>query len=128
MVTPVSQPDNYEVARKFLDAAVLRQQAIAANIANSETPGYRRVDLAPDFETQLSARIRAGDSASSLAGVQPRLAVDTMARTTRPDGNTVELEHELVAMNRNAVQYEFLTNIVSNHLKELKLAITGHSV
>ncbi|HVU25872.1 MAG TPA: flagellar basal body rod protein FlgB [Opitutus sp.] len=128
MVSPITQTDNYQVACKLLDASVLRQQAIAANIANAETPGYRRVDLAPDFEAQLSARIRAGDSPSSLAGLQPSLATDATARTVRPDGNTVELEHELVAMNRNAVQYEFLTNMVSNHLKQLKVAITGRNV
>ena len=127
MIAPITSTDNYQVACKLLDAAVLRQQAIAANIANAETPGYHRVDLAPDFEAQLNAKIRAGDAPASLASLKPSLAVDSQARATRPDGNTVELEHELVAMNRNAVQYEYLTDIVSNHLKELKLAITGRS-
>jgi flagellar basal-body rod protein FlgB len=45
----------------------------------------------------------------------------------RPDGNTVELEHELLAMNRNAVEYDYLSEVVSNNLKQLKLAISGRN-
>jgi flagellar basal-body rod protein FlgB len=40
-----NQPD-YLAAKKTLDAVALRHEAIASNIANVETPGYRRIDLA----------------------------------------------------------------------------------
>ncbi len=129
MIEPVFQSDNYQIARKLLDAAALRQEAIASNIANADTPGYRRIDVAPDFVSQLKARmattgsLSAGD-ASTLA---PKLAEDTHARTVRPDGNSVEVEHELLAMNRNAVEYEYLTEVVSRNIKQLKMAITGHA-
>ena len=36
-------------------------------------------------------------------------------------GNTVEIEHELLAMNRNSVEYEFLSEVVSRNIKQLKL-------
>ncbi len=127
MIDPIFQTDNYQLARKLLDAAVLRQEAIATNVANAETPGFRRLDLAPDFATQLKARLAAGDFAQTADTIRPQLAEDQTARSIRPDGNTVEMEHELLAMNRNAVEYEYLTEIVSNNLKQLKLAITGHS-
>jgi flagellar basal-body rod protein FlgB len=45
----------------------------------------------------------------------------------RPDGNTVEIERELLAMNHNAVQHEFLTEMISGNLKQLRMAITGRS-
>src|SRR5690242_5422020 len=125
MIDPIFQTDNYQLARKLLDASVLRQEAIATNIANSETPGFRRVDLAPDFATQLKARVAAGDFAATTDSIRPTLAEDQTARSIRPDGNSVELEHELLAMNRNAVEYNYLTEVVSNNLKQLKLAITG---
>jgi len=127
MIDPVLQADNYQMARKLLDAAALRQEAIAANIANADTPGYRRLDLAPDFAEQLRARVSGSDSARPLESLQPSLAEDTHARTVRPDGNTVEIEHELLAMNRNAVEYQFLTEVVSRNIKQLKMAITGRS-
>ncbi len=125
MIDPVFQSDTMELAQKFLDAAALRQQAIAANIANAETPGYRRVDLAPDFAERLKASYEAGDLASRGDAIQPKLVEDTAARSVRPDGNSVELERELLTMNRNAVQYDYLTEIVSYNIKQLKVAISG---
>jgi flagellar basal-body rod protein FlgB len=128
MIDPIFQTDNYQLARKLLDAAVVRQEAIATNIANAETPGFRRLDLAPDFAEQLKARVASGDFARTAESLQPRLVEDHTARTVRPDGNTVEIERELLAMNRNSVDYEYLTEVVSNNLKQLKLAITGRSL
>jgi flagellar basal-body rod protein FlgB len=125
MIDPIFQTDNYQLARKLLDAAVLRHEAVATNIANVETPGFRRIDLAPDFGLQLKARMAAGDFGKQAAGLQPKLAEDTTARTVRPDGNSVELERELMIMNRNTVEHEFLSELVSSNLKQLRLAITG---
>lgn len=127
MIDPIFHTDNYQLARKLLDASVLRQEAIATNVANAETPGFRRLDIAPDFGAQLKARLAAGDFARTAATLRPALAEDQTARSVRPDGNTVELERELLAMNRNSVEHEFLTDLVSGNLKQLKLAITGRA-
>lgn len=127
MVDPIFQSGNYQIARKLLDAAALRQEAIAANIANAETPGYRRLDVSTDFADQLKASVRTGDVDRAVE-LKPKLVEDTHARTVRPDGNTVEIEHELLAMNKNAAEYEFLTEVVSKNIKQLKLAITGRPV
>jgi len=125
MVDPIFQSYNYQLARKLLDASVLRQNAIAANIANAETPGYRRVDLAPDFASELRARASSGAGQNSLVGLTPKLIEDTKARSVRPDGNSVEVERELLEMNRNAVDYDFLTELVSRNIKQLRMAISG---
>lgn len=127
MIDPIFQADNYQLARKLLDASVLRQEAIATNVANVETAGYRRLDISADFGTQLKARMAAGDFGRTAGSLQPRLTEDPNARAVRPDGNTVEIERELLAMNRNAVEHDFLTDIVSSNLKQLKMAITGRS-
>jgi flagellar basal-body rod protein FlgB len=127
MVDPIFQSDTYVLARKLLDAAVVRQEAVAANIANAETPGYRRVDVTPDFAEQLKARLASGDLTASADSLKPRIAEDPSARSVRPDGNSVELEHELLAMNRNAVEHQYLTEIISQNIKQLKMAVTGRS-
>jgi flagellar basal-body rod protein FlgB len=127
MVDPIFQSDNYVLARKLLDAAALRQEAIAANVANAETPGYRRVDIAPDFTEQLKASAAAGQLTTTAATLRPQIAADPTARTIRPDGNSVEIEHELLAMNRNVVEHQYLTEIISQNIKQLRMAITGHS-
>lgn len=124
MIDPIFKSENYLLARQLLDASVLRQEAIAANIANAETPGYRRVDLAPDFATQLRTKLESGSLATG-GMIAPSLIEDAHARSQRPDGNTVEIEKELLEMNRNGIDHEFLTELVSRSIKQLKLAITG---
>jgi flagellar basal-body rod protein FlgB len=125
--SPIFQSDNtYELARKLMDLSALRQEAIASNIANAETPGYRRIDVSPDFASQLKAQVDSGAPVSQLDSLQPSLAEDTQARTVRPDGNSVDLEHELLTMNKNSVEFGFLSEIASTNIKQLKMAISGN--
>jgi len=124
MIEPIFQTDTYQLARKLLDVSALRQEAIASNVANAETPGYRRLDVAPAFDQQLKAQMASG-TLGTAPTLQPTLAEDSSATSTKPDGNNVEIESELLAMNKNSVEYDFLTNVVSSNLKQLKMAITG---
>ncbi len=125
MIDPVFQTDNYQLARKLLDATALRHEAIATNIANAETPGFRRLDVAGDFAQQLKARLESGQLASTPNTLRPQIVEDAAARSLRPDGNSVEIEHELLAMNKNAVEFDYLSEVVSSNLKQLRMAITG---
>lgn len=127
MIDPIFQSDNYQLTRKLLDAAVMREEAIASNIANAETPGYRRLDISPDFAQQLKTRMAAGDLSKNVDGIKPHVSEDITARSMRPDGNSVEIEHELLMMNQNAVQHEYLADLISSNLKQLKMAITGRT-
>ena len=127
MIDPIFHSDNYQLARKLLDAASLRSEAIASNIANAETPGYRRLDVSTDFAEQLKARTQAGELSGDNDTLRPSLVQDPYARTVRPDGNSVDIENELLAMNKNSVEYEFLTDVVSGNIKQLKMAISGHT-
>jgi flagellar basal-body rod protein FlgB len=128
MIDPIFQSDNYLLARKLLDGAVLRQEAIASNIANVETPGYRRLDVAADFASQLRAKLESGTLAQNKDSLTPSLIEDPHARTLRPDGNTVEIERELLEMNKNTVAHDFLTELVSRNIKQMKMAISGRMV
>jgi len=127
MIDPIFQSDNYQLARKLLDGAVLRQEAIASNIANAETPGYRRLDVSGDFASELRARLGQAGAVGSFADLQPKLVEDLNARSVRPDGNSVEIERELLEMNRNTVEYDFLADVVSRNIKQLRMAITGRT-
>jgi flagellar basal-body rod protein FlgB len=127
MIDPIFQSDNYLLSRKLLDASVLKQEAIASNIANAETPGYRRLDVSTDFATQLKAKLDSGNFASSAPSLTPSLVEDPHARSLRPDGNTVEIEKELLEMNRNTVEHDFLSELVTRNIKQMRLAITGRA-
>lgn len=127
MIEPLFASNNYQVACKLLDAATLRHEAIAANVANAETPGYRRMDVSPSFATELRASIARGDLAQTAAKLQPTLEEDPHARSVRPDGNSVDIESELLEMNKNAAEHEYLSQVVTFNLKQLKMAITGNN-
>jgi flagellar basal-body rod protein FlgB len=117
---------NYTAAKKMLDLNVLRHEAIASNIANVETPNYKRLDVSPTFEAQLSQAI-ANHDPGEIASLQPELTVDTQAVTGRMDGNTVQLESEMLNLNQNMVEHSLETQLVSNSLMRMRMAITGKS-
>ncbi|MEQ1850282.1 MAG: flagellar basal body protein [Chthoniobacteraceae bacterium] len=123
MIDNIFNSGTYAASKQLLDASALRHEALASNLANIETPGYKRVDLAPDFAKEFAARLRSGGAATAPAIVQ-----DADAPAQRKDGNNVVLDHELLAMNRNSAEYDALTEFVSGSLKQLRLAITGRSV
>ena len=118
-----SQP-NYIAAKKLLDVTELRHQAIASNLANIETPHYRRMDVAPNFSAQLSQAMESGD-ANRISRLEPELARDTQAVSSRKDGNTVQLESELLRLNRNYLEHQLETQLVTGSMLRLRLAITG---
>ena len=108
-----------------LDAASLRQQAIATNIANANTLNY--APLKASFEDQLEDARNALQSrgrldAGSLAGVRPMLQVGT------PDASgllpAVQLDIEVADMAQNAVQYQALIRGLSRHYAILSAAVS----
>ncbi len=120
-----SQP-GYLAAQRMLDAAAVRHQAIASNIANIETPNYKRLDVAPNFTADLKRAFSNGDAAD-LKSLKPDLAEDAKATAANRDGNTVKLEDELLAMNQNQLMHTLETQLVTGTLLKLRLAITGRA-
>jgi flagellar basal-body rod protein FlgB len=118
-----NQPD-YLAAKKTLDAVALRHEAIASNLANLETPGYQRVDLSPDFQQQLQ-RACASQDAQQISALQPALAPDAAAKAQSLDGNTVNLESEMMQLNQNTLLHSVETQLVSNTLTRMRMAISS---
>lgn len=126
MVDALFNQTNYVAVKKMLDATVLRHEAIASNLANIETPGYRRVDLSPSFAAELQTAIRGGDT-RQLASLQPAITTDVQAVAQRKDGNTVSLERELLSLNQNTLAHSLETQLVTGRLLRLRQAITGRT-
>jgi flagellar basal-body rod protein FlgB len=111
-----------------LDEASLRQQAISSNIANVNTPGYQRLDVSPSFErayTSALTNLSAGEPIASM----PTGTVTTAADQgpARPDGNTVQIEQEMLGLAQNSAKYEFASEMLANNFHGMKTAITGQS-
>jgi flagellar basal-body rod protein FlgB len=124
MIDALFTDTNYVAAKKMLDVSLLRHQAIASNLANVETPNYKRLDVAPSFEAQLRQAV-AGQNPEEISNLQPALAVDANAISGRSDGNTVQLETEMLKLNENTVENMLETQLVSGSLAHMRLAITG---
>lgn len=107
-----------------------RQEILARNVANADTPGYRPRDLvAFDFKRELRdqggidlAGTRAGHISVTRDGAGFR---DDKARSweTAPAGNAVVLEEQMLMVGRNAVDYQTLLNIYRKQVGMLRTAI-----
>lgn len=124
MIQALFNQSNYVATKKLLDATVMRHQAIASNLANVETPSYKRVDVAQTFQTELASALKT-DDVSQVDALQPSVTLDPNAVASNRDGNTVKLEQELLALNQNTVAHTLETQLVSGSLLKLRLAITG---
>jgi len=118
--------ENYVAAKKLLDVAELRHRALTSNVANAETPGYQRVDVDAAFKLKLERALQAG-GVDKIQQAQPTLKIDTASIAVRPDGNNVSIDQELLEINKNALEYEFLTSYVSSSIQRLKTTITGRN-
>lgn len=111
-----------------LDESSLCQQAISSNIANINTPGFKRLDVSGSFEsafTDALSTLSSGgtfDQSMMPAGTITQASVQGPAR---PDGNTVQLEGEMLGLAQNSAKYEFASEMLANHFRGMKSAITG---
>ncbi len=124
LVASLFASDNYTAVKKMMDVSAMRHAAIASNLANVSTPGYKRVDLSKSFEDELKSRISSRDS-QAIATAVPRTETDSLSPATRADGNNVQIDRELLEMSKNTMNFDALTNFASGSLKQLKMAITG---
>ena len=110
-----------------------RQQILAGNIANADTPHYQARDF--DFSTALKEAV-AGRSSGSLAlattaaahlpGVAEASPARLMYRApmqASADGNTVDMDVERAQFSENAVQYEAGVTFISHQIKTLLAAV-----
>ncbi len=126
MIEALFNQPNYQATKKLLDVSVMRHEALASNLANLETPNYKRVDVSPAFEAELRQAVGTQDP-SMIAAIHPRLEVDTGAKSSGRDGNTVQLETELMKLNQNTLEHTLETQLVSSSLLKLRYAITGRA-
>ncbi|MDD3801162.1 flagellar basal body rod protein FlgB [Desulfuromonas thiophila] len=122
-----------QVLKKSLDLRSINQQVIASNIANAETPGYavQRFEFQQSLREALLAersplwRTHARHLPSGqLDQVQGRL-VSHPDRSGVGDGNSVNVDHEMILLTENQLMYEASTQLLNKKLGILKYAIQG---
>ena len=111
-----------------LDYHAARQNVLASNLANVDTPGYRAKDLAriDAFEGELQTAMAQTDAAhmgTPAGGLDVRIETDD-ATPAGADGNNVSLDREVVKISTNHVRYETVSTLVSHELSTLLWAAT----
>lgn len=112
---------------KSLDAAWLRNEVISQNIANADTPGYKRKEV--QFEQYLNSEMknsRIQNGQSRLSGESGMKVVeDNSNYSYRLDGNNVDMEREMAQMAMNTLRYNTLIQRVNGQFSKLRNVIRG---
>lgn len=112
-----------EVAMRFRKA---REAVIASNVAHADTPGYRRRDLSFEgiFDDAKSGMVRTHADHLPTRPADPENArVEVGPVGTRPDGNGIDLDQELVHAHRNASAYIDQANVLARLSTLVRTAI-----
>jgi flagellar basal-body rod protein FlgB len=110
---------------RAISGASTRQEALAANIANADTPGYQRVDV--DFHGALAAAMGSSDRRSALERTGFTPAVDKSVGAMRADGSTVDMDAEQAKLAANALDQQAAVQVAASRIQILKFAIGGAS-
>lgn len=124
----LSNAYNYvNVLGKAADASWTRNDILANNIANADTPGYKRKDV--QFETYLANLIADTDSLDEtvanidLNQLNGTTYTDQANLSYRSDGNNVDMNTESVELAKNQLKYYTLMNSMSQEFSRLKMVL-----
>ena len=99
-----------------MQAYNLRSQATASNLANLETPGYKRMSV--EFEELLQEKRSTSDNDAALARIKPHVDVGDEAPI---------LEDELMNMADTQMRTQLASRALREHFDTLRMGIVGHS-
>ncbi len=126
------------ILEKGLDAYALRQKSISDNIANVDTPGYRR--SAVSFEEDLKAALnkegvagyrtnpnhfRVGRPRIEDVKPIPFLPKDNSLASGK---NNVDIDHEMAELAKNQIRFEYAARLVQRGYNKIRSAIRGENV
>lgn len=124
------------VLKHALDASSLRNEVIANNMANGETPGFKRSEVI--FEEEMKKVLDNSTTYDKLKRTDSRHIQIYQARSESPiaikklddlsyrnDKNNVDIDVEMANMSKNKIYYDAVGQSMSNEIKMLRMAILG---
>ena len=121
---------NYiNVLDKAADASWTRENLIANNIANAQTPGYKRQDI--DFQSVLKKELNNFKymdldhkmNAVDLTKLNPMVYTDHGNYSYRLDGNNVDIDTEQVELASEQIKYQALTTSITSEFQRLQTVL-----
>lgn len=108
-----------DIINAGIKAESLRQKAVANNIANLETPGYRRIDV--KFEELLAKCLRSSEE-FDLSEIEAQI-YRPKKTPVKSNGNDVNLEAEIGQMVKNTLRHKTYIRLLSKKYSQIDLAI-----
>ncbi len=130
--------NNFNYLPRAMEAANIRQEVISHNIANVNTPNFKKSDLV--FEELLAKELYGEDTGNKLQMVRthdkhlppaeiPFVAIPSIVPNNqtlmRVDNNNVDIDIEMANLAKNQIYFNALSTQMSNYVKELKNVITS---
>jgi len=125
MITGIDKSIN--LLEKMLDVSAIKHKVIANNIANINTPGYKKMEVS--FAEQIEKVIK-DTSMNKFDNFQPKIVVskeDTNG-TVRNDGNNVDMDKEVSSLMKNTLSYSIYTQLLAKKVDLVKSAIENSRV
>lgn len=106
----------------------MRHAALAQNVANADTPGYRRVDVR--FEGALAEAVSADRERTGLPSAERTMAVQAdfeaeSGTVMRVDGSNVDPDVEMAGLAANQLAYQTVTALLSKRFGQMAYVING---
>jgi flagellar basal-body rod protein FlgB len=108
----------FDLLGRLIRASEMRQRVISNNLANVNTPNYRRLDV--DFEAQLAQELEG----RGFGEATPEI-FETPGLQTKADGNNVDVDREIGQLNKNAMLSQAYIQLLGHNLAQMRLAIEG---
>lgn len=114
-----------DVLGKALEGTWARNNAISTNIANVDTPGYKRKDVM--FEGYLQRALMSENklSTNELEKITPKTVFGQSNTSYRIDGNNVDIDAEMGYLAENQLKYTALISQVNYGFSRLKKVLNG---
>ena len=119
------------VLKSAADASWLREEVLSNNIANVDTPNYKRQDV--EFKTYLNSAIEQSGKPKAtltqkinnvdLSNIKTRTYTDNAALSYRIDGNNVDLSTENVELAAEQINYNALIDSMNNEFSRFKAVL-----
>lgn len=127
-----------DIMGRYLDVLTLRRDVHANNLANAETPNFKRSVV--NFEAELRRVVENNNHViqpeakvtdprhitfnipRDYRDVQPRRVLDYLS-TVKPNGNNVDINEENMAVNQNQMMYEAMTRYIAHQFSQVNLVL-----
>lgn len=140
MIDRLLSTETMDLVQRSLDAAALSHKVISNNLANVDTPGFKRSTVLFNENLRKAMEAKRGgtqqlalnrtdarhldvNAAPALSSIEPELVTDVTS-TLRNDGNNVDIDREVALLSQNTVWYQTLAQITQMQFASLRTAIS----